>query len=139
MKKLLLVAFAVILPFALSGCIPSIIKASADRDQVFIDGKLAAIEAQKPIIEITARPGQDIVLSGVESFTVWGNTAGPDAITQRRSQFWDWMANNSGIVGMLTFSWLMFPNGVSDSFKVVDPVQMPTQVIDQPTVIFAPQ
>jgi hypothetical protein len=33
----------------------------------------------------------------------------------------------------------MFPNGVSDSLKVVDPVQMPTQVIDQPTVIFAPQ
>jgi hypothetical protein len=73
------------------------------------------------------------MLSGVNSFECFGNSGGGDnEITQRISPAWNFLSQNSGILGMLGFSALMFPNGLNPAPAVVQPevIQIPTQVIE---------
>lgn len=130
MKNIILAAAIVVASsFALTGCFAEQTRASTERDMALYGAQVAALQAKKPTFELVGVPGEPIVLSGVSSLTVWGDEGGESQIQQRVSPFWGFVNQNSGILGMLGLSYLLMPNGVADAFKVVEPTQMPTQVI----------
>ena len=140
MKKILAVLFAFAFPF-LAGCTPEIIRAGAERDMALYSSKIAmeATRLNVPACRITARPGEEIMLSGVETFECYGGGGrGGDAeITQRISPIWNFLSQNSGILGMLGFSALMFPNGLNPAPATIAPeiVQTPDPLIVNPVIV----
>ena len=137
MKKLILVLLAVVLGFTLTGCaFEGQTRASTERDLALYGAKLEAIKAQKPIFEMVAFPGEEIMLSGVERISVYGAQEGGDAIQQRISPFWHSINQNAGILGMLGLGYLMFPSGMPGT-QVLEPtiVETPSPLIVRPEVI----
>jgi len=135
MKKLLLIAFAVILPFALSGCTPEIIRAGAERDMALYSSQIAmeATRVSVPACRLVARPGEEIMLSGVQEFACYGGSSGgSNEITQRISPIWNFLAQNSGILGILGWSAIMYPDGISSG---VQTVTTPAPEIVRPEVV----
>jgi hypothetical protein len=146
MRKLLLVAFAVILPFALSGCIPGIIQAGGERDRELYGAQIelarVKAEGQRPACSFVAAPGQDLAFAGVERIECWGSDSGSDdvQITQRVSPFWAFATQNAGILGILGWSAIMYPNGISSGVQTVTtpaPEVVRPEIV-RPEVIFAP-
>ena len=125
MKKLVLVALAVALPLTLSGCAPEIIRAGAERDGELYGAQieLARVkgENQRPACSFVAAPGQDMAFAGVERIECWGSGGGSDdvQITQRVSPIWNFMSQNAGILGILGWSAIMYPDGISSGVQTV--------------------
>lgn len=134
MKKILLVLVLLSLPL-LSACAPEIIRAGAERDMALYSSQIAmeATRLNVPACRLVAAPGEEIMISGVSEFACFGGSSGGDNdITQRVSPAWNFLSQNSGILGMLGFSALMFPNGLNPAPAVIQPevIQIPTQVIE---------
>ena len=125
MKKLPLIALAAALPLALSGCAPEIIKAGAERDAVLYGSQIelarTKAEGQRPACSFISAPGQDMAFAGVERIECWGSDGGSGdvQITQRVSPIWNFMSQNSGILGILGWSAIMYPNGISSGIQTV--------------------
>lgn len=134
MKKILAVLFAFSFPFLSAGCVPEIIRAGADRDKELYGHQLAQAEAKlaakKPACSFVAAPGEPMTFSGVERIECWasGGDEGIPQIQQRVSPFWAWSTANSGILGFLAFSKIMFPDGVASGVT-------PAQVVEQDRVV----
>ena len=142
MKKLLAILFAFMFPF-LAGCTPEIIRAGAERDMALYSSKIAmeATRINVPACRITARPGEEIMLSGVETFECFGGSGGGDSdIEQRVSPIWNFLAQNSGILGILGWSAIMYPSGISSGVQTITtpaPEVVRPEIV-RPEVIFAP-
>jgi uncharacterized protein YceK len=133
MKKLVLVVLTVGLVFSLSGC-ATFFEHSVARDALYyeLQRDLAAMKEQRAC-ELRARPGMDIVLSGVESFTCFGGGNQVAEADLRTSPAWHYLSQNSGILGMLGLSYLLMPTGIGEAFQVApapEVVQIPTQVVN---------
>ena len=140
-QRLILGLLAAPALLALSGCTAEIIRAGAERDAVLYSSKIAmeATRVNVPACRLVAKPGEEIMLSGVQEFACFGGSGGGDnEITQRVSPAWNFLSQNSGLLGMLGFSALMFPDGLNPAPTFVQPevVTIPTQVIEQPFVVF---
>jgi hypothetical protein len=136
-KKILAVLFAFAFPF-LAGCTPEIIRAGAERDMALYSSQIAmeATRINVPACRITAKPGEEIMLSGVESFECFGNSSGGyNEITQRISPAWNFLSQNSGILGMLGFSALMFPNGLQAQVVQPNVVNTPNPLVVEPLIV----
>ena len=83
MKPLRIVCIVAALAI-LSGCTHSLHRANAEAAyyQAQADIARAEAEAQRPIVEMVARPGEQIVLQGVERFSVYAPADDPDAVRQ---------------------------------------------------------
>jgi hypothetical protein len=136
MKKMILVVLAIGLPFLLTGCFEAQTRASTERDLALYGAKLEAIKNQKPIFELVAKDGEQVTLSGVERLTVYGSQEGGDAIAQRVSPFWNFVNQQSGILGMLGLGYLMFPQGMPGT-QIVEPtiVETPNPLIVDPVIV----
>jgi hypothetical protein len=135
MNKVKVFILAAVVVFAASGCTPEIIRAGAERDMALYSSKIAmeATRLNVPACKIVAQPGKEIVISGASEFSCYGGSSGDgNQITQRISPIWNFLSQNSGILGMLGFSTLMFPNGLNPAPSIVQPevIQIPTQVIE---------
>jgi len=122
MKKLILVVLAVGLPLLLSGCAPEIIRAGAERDAVLYGAQIEMERArlETPVCKLVAVPGEEIMLSGVAEFSCYAGGSGSDSdIKQRISPVWNFMSQNAGILGILGWSWLMYPDGISSGVQTV--------------------
>jgi len=140
MKKLILVGLAAGLAFSLSGC-ATFFEHSVARDALYyeLQRDLAAMKEQRAC-ELRAKDGEEIMLSGVESFTCFGGGNQVAEADLRVSPAWHFLSQNSGILGMLGLSYLLMPTGIGEAFQVApapEVVQIPTQVLE-PQVIFAP-
>jgi hypothetical protein len=132
--RVLLVLLAV---FLLSGC-ATFFEHSVARDALYyeLQRDLAAMKEQRAC-EIRAKPGEEIMLSGVESFTCFGGGNEIATADLRTSPAWHYLSQNSGILGMLGLSYLLMPNGIGEAFQVApapEVVQIPTQVVN-PVVV----
>ena len=138
MKKLILVVLAVGLPFVLSGCAPEIIRAGAERDAVLYGSQIelarTKAEGQRPACSFVAAPGQDMAFAGVERIECWGSDGGSGdvEITHRVSPIWNFMSQNSGILGILGWSAIMYPDGISSG---VQTVTTPAPQVVRPEVV----
>lgn len=134
--KPLLIVLALAFVIFLSGCTPEIIRAGAERDMALYSSKIAmeATRINVPACRITAKPGEEIMLSGVESFECYGGAGrgGDTEITQRISPVWSFLSQNSGILGMLGFSALMFPNGLNPAPSVISPEIVNPVIVETP-------
>jgi len=139
MKKILLVLVMLSLPL-MSACTPEIIRAGAERDAVLYSSQIAmeATRINVPACRLTAKPGEEIRISGVDEFACFGGSGGGDnEIAQRISPVWNFLSQNSGILGMLGFSALMFPSGLNPAPAIgpsPEVVTIPTQIVN-PVVV----
>jgi hypothetical protein len=134
MKPLLIVLALVFVVF-LQGCTPQIIRAGAERDAVLYGAKIEMERArlETPACRLVAVPGEDIKISGVSEFACYGGSgSGDKEITQRVSPIWNFLAQNSGILGMLGFSALMFPNGLNPAPSVISPEIVNPVIVETP-------
>lgn len=143
MKKLILAALAALMVLSTVGCTPEIIRAGAERDMALYSSKIAmeATRLNVPACRIVAREGMDIVISGAQSFECYGNSGGGDNdIEQRISPVWNFLAQNSGILGILGWSAIMYPNGISSGVQTITTPapQVVNPEIVRPEVIFVP-
>ena len=143
MKKLILVVLAVGLPFVLAGCAPEIIRAGAERDAVLYGAQIEMerTRLETPACRIVAAPGEEIMLSGVAEFSCYASAGGGDNdIKQRISPAWNFLSQNSGILGILGWSAIMYPSGISSGVQTITtpaPEVVRPEIV-RPEVIFAP-
>ena len=131
-RKILL---ASLFPIALSGCTAEIIRAGAERDAVLYSSQIAmeATRVNIPACRLVARPGEQIVLSGVQEFACYGGSSNSgNEITQRISPAWNFLAQNSGILGMLGWSAIMYPEGIGSG---VQTVTTPAPTVVRPEIV----
>ena len=142
MKKLLAILFAFMFPF-LAGCAPEIIRAGAERDAVLYGAQIEMerTRLETPACRIVAVPGEEIMLSGVAEFSCYASAgAGDNDIKQRISPIWGFMSQNSGILGILGWSAIMYPSGISSGVQTITtpaPEVVRPEIV-RPEVIFAP-
>ena len=135
MNKVKVLTLAIAALLLLPGCTAEIIRAGAERDMALYSSQIAmeATRVNVPACRLVAKPGEEIMLSGVSEFACFGGSSGAgNEITQRVSPAWNFLSQNSGILGMLGFSALMFPSGLNPAPAVVQPevIQVPTQVVN---------
>jgi hypothetical protein len=137
-KKLILVVLAVGLPFVLAGCAPEIIRAGAERDAVLYGSQIELARAkaagQRPACLFVAAPGEDIAFAGIERIECWASEGGSGEveIVQRVSPVWNFMSQNAGILGILGWSAIMYPDGISSG---VQTVTTPAPEVVRPEVV----
>ena len=83
---------------AASGC------ASTEEKQAFMDAQLRALEMQKPLLYLKAKPGESIELKGVEELAVYaplGGGNGGGLVQQHKSEWAPVAREGLGLLGML--------------------------------------
>ena len=138
MRKLILVVLAILFAFTLSGCAPEIIRAGAERDAVLYGSQIelarAKAEGQRPACSFVAAPGRIMTFAGVERIECWAseNGSGEVEIVQRISPAWNFMSQNAGILGILGWSAIMYPDGIGSG---VQTVTTPAPQVVRPEVV----
>ena len=160
MKKLILAGLAVLLVFSVTGCstLERTQEIGAEREAKLNEARLAAKAmdatttlalAAIPACRMEAAKGETITLGGVSVFEchggvfVSGNSG--SEIQERQSRLGEWMmAQGNNVFGFATLCLVFGACGLggTGALPAIGPspenVLIPTQVIEQPTVIFAP-